>query len=181
MIKPWPLITSQPVSDHGLFKLSKDRALSPRTNAERDFMVIHMPDWLQVVAITKEGKLVLVRQYRHASRSIGLEVPGGLLDTSDPDPASAAARELMEETGYGGGEIKTLGSFWPQPALLTNKVHLFGMPDVERKGPQKQDAGEDLEVVLAEPVEMEGMMRSGQIQSAMTVIALDFAERAGML
>jgi hypothetical protein len=92
MIKPWPLISSQPVSDHGLFQLTKDRAQSPRTGSERDFMVIHMPDWLQMVALTSQGELVLVRQYRHGSRGIGLEVPGGLLDAADPDPASAAAR-----------------------------------------------------------------------------------------
>ncbi len=181
MIKPWPLISSQQVSDHGLFQLNKDRAQSPRTGEERDFLVIHMPDWLQVVAITRQGKLVLVRQYRHASRNTGLEVPGGLLDASDPDPASAAARELMEETGYSGGDIKTFGSLWPQPALLSNQVHFFGVLDVELTGPQEQDAGEDLEVVLVDPAEVDEMVKSGQIQSAMTVTALGFAQRAGMI
>jgi ADP-ribose pyrophosphatase len=181
MIKPWPLISSQPVSDHGLFQLTKDRAQSPRTGGERDFMVIHMPDWLQMVAITSQGQLVLVRQYRHASRSISLEVPGGLLDASDPDPASAAARELLEETGYGGGKIHKLGSLWPQPALLSNQVHCFAMQDARRTAAQEQDAGEDIEIVLADPAEVEEMIASGQIKNAMTVLALGLARQAGVI
>lgn len=181
MIKPWPLISSQPVSDHGLFQLTKDRAQSPRTGGERDFLVLHMPDWLQVVALTSGGQLVLVRQYRHASRGIGLEVPGGLLDAADPDPASAAARELMEETGYGGGEIKELGSFWPQPALLANRVHFFAVRDAQQVGAQEQDAGEDIEIVLIDPVGIDELVNSGQIQNAMTVLALGLARQAGVI
>jgi ADP-ribose pyrophosphatase len=181
MIKPWPLISSQHVSDHGLFQLTKDRAQSPRTGRERDFLVLHMSDWLQVVALTSGGKLVLVRQYRHASRSIGLEVPGGLLDADDPDPASAAARELKEETGYGGGEIQELGSFWPQPALLANRVHFFATRNAQQVSAQEQDAGEDIEIVLIDPLEIEELVNSGQIQNAMTVIALGRARQAGVI
>ena len=181
MIKPWPLQSSTPLSDLGLFKITRDRATSPRTGQDRDFLVIHMPDWLQVVPLTTEGRLVLVRQYRHGSRRVGLEVPGGLLDPQDPDPAAAAARELREETGYGGGSLHPLGAFWPQPAMLANRVHFFVAVDLELQGDLQPDAGEDLEVVLVDPAEVEGLAAAGEIQNVMTVTALALARQAGRL
>lgn len=181
MVKPWPLQSSEPLADLGLFKVTRDRATSPRTGQDRDFFVIHMPDWLQVVPITEEGSLLLVRQYRHGSRQVGLEVPGGLLDRQDPDPASAAARELREETGYGGGQMHDLGCFWPQPAMLANQVHFFAATGLTVQGDLQQDGGEDLEVVLVEPGQVERLMEQGEIQNVMTVTALGLAQRAGWL
>lgn len=181
MIKPWQRISSQPVIDLGLFRVNRDRALSPRTEKERDFLVVHMPDWLQIVPITGDGRLVLVRQYRHASRLAGLELPGGLLDPDDPGPAEAAARELEEETGYGGGRVTPLGSLWPQPAMLANRIHFFAASPVEPVGPQRLDEGEDVEVVLIRQQDLDAMIADGSIHNAMTVAALAMARRAGVL
>ncbi len=181
MLKPWPLVSSQTVADLGILRLDRDRARSPRTGRERDFAIIHMPDWLQVVALTRDGRLVLVRQYRHASRRLGLEVPGGLLDPEDPNPVRAAARELREETGYGGGSFTALGRFWPQPALMSNRVHFFALSGVELEGELEQDEGEDLEVVLLEPEQVPGLVEEGEIHNAMSVMALNLARERGLL
>lgn len=181
MTKAWPLISSSQVEDLGLFRINRDRARSPRTGAEHDFLVVGMPDWLQLVPITTDGRLVLVRQFRHASRTIGLEVPGGLIDAEDPDPAGAALRELREETGYGGGKVRDLGAFWPQPAMLSNRVHFFGALGVEPRGDLQQDEGEDIEVVLVEPDGVRRLIEDGEIHNAMTVMALGLASQAGML
>ncbi|MGD9123722.1 MAG: NUDIX hydrolase [Desulfarculaceae bacterium] len=180
-LKDWPLVSSEAAGDHGLFKVTQDRAVSPRTGAERDFLVIHMPDWLQVVALTEEGRLLLVRQYRHGSRRLGLEVPGGLLDPQDSDPARAAARELREETGYGAVELKRLGSLYPQPALMANQVHFFSAVGVKRLGAMDQDEGEDLEVVLVSVSEVGQLIASARIHNAMTITALSLAARAGLI
>ncbi len=180
-IKDWPLVSSEMMHDLGLFRLSRDRAVNPRTKAERDFFVIHLPDWLQVVPLTKGARLVLVRQYRHASRRAGLEVPGGLLDREDPGPAEAAARELREETGYGGGRLVHLLDLWPQPALLNCRARFFVALDVAPQGEMTPDAGEDLEVVLAAPDEVDRMIEDGRIHNAMTVLALKLAREAGHL
>ncbi|BEQ13816.1 NUDIX hydrolase [Desulfoferula mesophila] len=181
MTKAWPLLSSQPVAEVGLFSVTRDRALSPRTDQERDFYVVHMPDWLQIVALTSQGRLIMVRQYRHASRRIGLEVPGGLLDATDPDPVAAALRELKEETGYAGGETRDLGSYWPQPALLANRVHFVAATGMVPTGAQEQDAGEDIEVVLVAPDELERLLADGEIHNAMSVMALGLASQAGVL
>jgi 8-oxo-dGTP pyrophosphatase MutT (NUDIX family) len=180
-LEDWPLVSSEIMHDLGLFRLSRDRAINPRTEQQHDFFVIHLPDWLQVVPLTVDGRLILVRQFRHASRRAGLEVPGGLLDPDDPGPSEAAARELREETGYGGGRMVHLLDLWPQPALLNCRARFFAALDVEPQGEISLDAGEDLEVVLVDPDEVDGLVASGEIFNAMTVMAVKLAREAGHL
>lgn len=179
MVKSWPLVASDQVLDVGLFRVSRDRARSPRTGAEHDFHVVHMPDWLMVVPVTSGGRIVMVRQYRHGSRRAGLEVPGGLLETGEEQPAEGAARELAEETGYGGGELILLGELMPQPALLSNRVQIYLARGVAPVSAPHPDAGEDIEVVLVHPGRLKQMIDAGDVHNAMTVTALALAQLGG--
>lgn len=180
-IRPWPLIASEPVFDAGLFRVTRDRARSPRTGDERNFYVVHMADWLMTVPLTTDGKLVLVRQYRHGSREPSLEVPGGLHDGAGERPEEGAARELAEETGYGGGKLAFLGELRPQPALISNRVRIFLAKGVERIAAPAPDAGEDIEVVLLDPREAAARIAGGEMNNAMTVTALALARFGGHL
>ena len=181
MIRPWPLIASQPVFDAGLFSVTRDRTRSPRTGAERDVYVVHMVDWLMTVALTADGELVLVRQYRHGSRAASLEIPGGLHDAAGEHPEEGAARELAEETGYAGGVLSLLGELRPQPALLSNRVRIYLAQGVQRSAAPQPDAGEDIEVVLLDPREVPARIASGEMNNAMTVAALALARFGGHL
>lgn len=181
MIRPWPLIASEQMLDAGLFRVTRDRARSPRTGEERNFHVLHMVDWLMVVPLTHDGKLVLVRQYRHGSREAGLEVPGGLHDAAGEPPERGALRELAEETGYGGGEIALLGVLRPQPALLSNSARIYLAKNVRPLAAPQLDAGEDIEVVLIDRHEAKARVSGGEITNAMTVTALALAQFAGHL
>jgi ADP-ribose pyrophosphatase len=183
MIRPWPLIASEPAFATRLFRVTRDRARSPRTGGERDFHVIHMVDWLMVVTLTADGKLVLVRQYRHGSRETGLEVPGGLHDGTGERPEQGAVRELTEETGYSSArhELAFLGVLRPQPALLANRAWVYLAKDVRPTAEPEPDAGEDIEVVLLDPREVPARIASGEISNAMTVAALALAEFGGHL
>jgi ADP-ribose pyrophosphatase len=181
MIRPWPLLASEQVFDAGLFQVARDRARSPRTGAEHDFHVVSMADWLMVVALTKEGKLVLVRQYRHGSREAGLEVPGGLYEGAGEGTAEGAARELMEETGYGGGTWLFLSELRPQPALLSNRAWIYLAKELELKAEPRPDAGEDIEVVLLAPERIPACIARLQMTNAMTVAALALAQLGGHL
>jgi len=181
MIRPWPLLASEPVFDAGLLRVVRDRARSPRTGNERDFHVIGMVDWLMVVALTEDNKLVMIRQYRHGSRQNSLEVPGGLHD-GDPVAETAeqgAARELAEETGYGGGTWTFLGQLRPQPALFSNRAWIYLARGVQATGAPEPDAGEDIEVVLLDIGEVPACVAGGEINNAMTVAALALAHFAG--
>jgi len=183
MIRPWPLIASEPVFDAGLLRVFRDRARSPRTGGERDFQVIRMVDWLTAIALTEDNQLVMVRQYRHGSREASLEVPGGLHDgdTATESVEQGAARELAEETGYRGGTWTFLGRLRPQPALLSNRVWIYLARGVQPTGLPDLDAGEDIEVVLLDAREIPARIASGEINNAMTVAALALAFFGGKL
>lgn len=183
MIRPWPLLSSEPVFDAGLLRVTRDRARSPRTGGERDFHVIRMVDWLMAIALTEDNKLVMVRQYRHGSREESLEVPGGLHDgdTTGESVEHGAARELAEETGYGGGTWSFLGQLRPQPALLSNRAWIYLARDVRPTSAPALDAGEDIEVALLDIREIPARIASGEINNAMTVAALALALFDGQL
>lgn len=174
-VRPWEPLGSDEVLEAGWLRVTRERARSPRTGGALDFHVVHMPDWLLVVPVTAVGRLVMVRQYRHASRRVGLEVPGGLLGRGDAHPEEGAARELAEETGYGGAPLAWLGTLMPQPALLANRVHIYLAQPVAPVAARQLDAGEDIEVVLVHPDRVGALVASGEIHNAMTVTALALA------
>ena len=181
MIRPWPLLTSKQVFNAKLFQVARDRARSPRTGAEHDFHLISIADWLMIVALTKDGELVLARQYRHGSREVSLEVPGGLHDGGNEGTAEGAARELMEETGYGGGTWTFLGELRPQPALLSNWAWIYLATHLELRAQPSLDSTEDIDVVLLKPEEIPACIADKQINNAMTVCALALAQFGGHL
>ena len=179
MIRPWPLVASEQVLDLGLFRVTREQARSPRTGGERSFYVVHLTDWLMVVPLTIAGRLVLVRQYRHGARETGLEVPGGLHDRAGERPEQGAARELAEETGYGGGDYSFLGAPRPQPALLSNRAWIYLARGVAKRAEPAPDPGEDFEVVLLDPGDVPSRIACGEISSAMTIAALALAGLTG--
>src|SRR5688500_20064291 len=108
-IKPWKKIFSQPVGDFRVFNVRSDVKLSPRTGREHDFYVIEAGNWVHVLALTRDGKLVMIEQYRHGSETIELELAGGMIDPKDISPLEAGLREVREETGYEGTQAEVIG------------------------------------------------------------------------
>lgn len=89
-IKPWQIISSEPLGDFRIFSLRSDRAISPRTQQAHDIYVIDCPNWVNVIAVTPDRHLVMIEQYRHGSTTVELEIPGGMIDPKDPSPTQRA-------------------------------------------------------------------------------------------
>lgn len=170
-IKRWTKHGSQLVGHHKIFKLLAERFESPRTGAMLDAVIVEPADWVNVVALTRDERCVMIRQYRFGTDSVTLEVPGGLIDPGEA-PIVAAARELREETGYAShADLTPLGTIAPNPAFQRNRLHMFLAEDCERLFPQEQDAGEDIAVELVALREIDALLAKGAIEHALVAVA----------
>jgi ADP-ribose pyrophosphatase len=143
----------------------------PVRGTERDYVVAHAPGWVNVAALTPEGRLVLVRQFRFGSNEFSLEIPGGVIEAGE-DPVAAGVRELSEETGYGGGAARLLGSVHPNPAIMDNRCHFVLVEGAVLSGPVSWDHDEEIEVSTAPVADVLAWARSGRITHSLTVAAL---------
>lgn len=170
-LSPWERRTSERVYRARVFDVFRDRAVSPRTGHEHEFHVLECSDWVNVVPLTSDDRVVLIRQFRHGVRDFSLEIPGGLIDPEDPTPRHAARREMREETGYDSDDLVPLGWSHPNPALQGNRCHTFLARDVRRVGEPQLDGTEETEVVLVPRDALAELVRSGRIRHALVVVA----------
>jgi ADP-ribose pyrophosphatase len=172
MIKPWKKVGSKPVGDFRIFKMRADTAVNPRTGEEHDFYVIDSVNWVNIVAVTSDQKLVMVEQYRHGSNTVELEIPGGMMDPHENDPVVTAVRELREETGYEGENARELGKIWSNPAIFSNTTYTVLIENCELKHGLEFDSGEDLITRLVPVDEIPGLIADGKISHSLVVVAL---------
>ncbi|MCC6231639.1 MAG: NUDIX hydrolase [Verrucomicrobiales bacterium] len=176
MIQPWPLLRSEPLGDFRVFKLRRDWRRSPRTGREHDFFVMNAPDWVNVIALTTGGQVVLVEQFRHGTASVDLEVPGGVMDLEDDSPLTTAVRELREETGYVGTRVTAIGSIAPNPALQANTCHTILIEGCEKTAEHDFDPGEDILTRLEPAAELSRLVATGRIRHALVAVAIQHYE-----
>ncbi len=132
-----------------------------------DYYVLEYPEWVNCIAITADGRFVLVRQYRHALQRTDYELCAGVAEQSDADLLQSAQRELLEETGYGGGRWQPWCVLSANPATHANRSHTFLATGVERVQAPALDAGEELTTHLFEPAEVQQLLRTGGIVQAL--------------
>ncbi len=143
----------------------------PVRGTTREFVVLRAPDWVNVVAVTPEGRLVLVRQVRFGISALSLEVPGGVMEPGE-DPLETGLRELREETGFTAGRARLLGSVHPNPAIQSNRCHFVLVEDAVRAHDQEWDADEEIAVELLPVDDVLALARSGGITHALALNAL---------
>lgn len=171
-IDQWSCSTPAVVEDCGIFRLTRLDASSVKRRNPRPYYVLDCPDWVNIIPITFDRKVVFIRQFRVGTRSITLEIPGGMLDRRDEDPAEAARRELIEETGYDGETIELLGKIHPNPAIQTNLCYTYlarnAAPSRKKLSP---DEDEELQVVLVPIEEVFERIRAKEITHALVIVA----------
>ena len=170
MAQPWTWISSKILTTCRIFTVKQEIYRSPRTDKEHEFYLLDSGDWVNVIPLTSDEKVILVKQFRFGTKDFSLEIPGGMLDDGEP-PAQAARRELLEETGYAGDEPILLGMVHPNPAIHTNRCYSYLIRNVTFNHPPRQDSTEDIEVQIVPLAEIPRLIRDGRITHALVIAA----------
>lgn len=174
----WRVEASEQVVRDKWLDLRSDHCVMPDGTVVAPYYVLDYLDWANVVALTPEDELVMIRQYRHGiGRSI-LEIPCGRLDSKDDIPLKAARRELLEETGYACDDLRQTGTMWANASSHTNCGHTFVGTSARRVAEQQLDASEQIEVVLMPLAEVFAALDSGEVFPTSMHATLFFALRA---
>jgi 8-oxo-dGTP pyrophosphatase MutT (NUDIX family) len=175
-LQPWPQVSEQTLARYALFELQRVARRSPTTGSEHSFLRLVAPDWVNVVAITEDRRMILVEQYRHGTNRVTVEIPGGAVDEGE-GPAAAAARELEEETGYRADDLVHIGMVHPNPAFLTNSCWTFLALGCRPVGEICPDASEEIAVRLVEPAAFTRLIDERVIEHALVIAAHDHLQR----
>jgi ADP-ribose pyrophosphatase len=154
-----------------VFDVLGARYRHPARSTEREFIVIKAPDWVNVVALTRDGHIVLVRQFRYGIDEFSLEIPGGVMDAGE-DPVAAGLRELREETGFSGAPAKLLGTVHPNPAIQSNRCHFVVVEEAVRSHELDWDPDEEIQITTKPVEEVLALAHAGGISHGLVLNAL---------
>ncbi len=173
----WEILSSDELYSHPYFRFRKDRCALPDDRIMPAYYVMEFTDWVNVVPLTDDGKIVLVNQYRHAARQRFYEFPGGTLEPggSDETPEGAARRELLEETGFEATHMNYLGLHYPNPGLQDNRMHVFLGTGCRHVAAPKLDSYEDLEVELVDVQDFMQCIEQGRPMHSLMMASLTLA------
>lgn len=166
----WKRLRRGPETDLKILKIREDRFEHPRDRSEHPRIIVDCVDWVNIIPVTRDDRVVLVRQYRAGIDDVTLELPGGMVDRGE-DPQLAATRELEEETGYRPAKVVPLGWCHPNPAIQTNKCFSYLALDCEPVGATHMDSGEDIAVELVGRLEIPRLILENRITHALVLNA----------
>lgn len=167
----WVKGASRSLATTRIFELLGVDYRHPVRGTQREFVVIDAPDWVNVLALTPHGRLVMVNQFRYGMDAFSWEIPGGVIERGE-DPVAAGLRELQEETGYVGNSARLLGSVNPNPAIMNNRCHLVLVENVSLTTEQAWDPDEEIEVLSLPVDEVYAWAQAGRITHSLVLNAL---------
>ena len=167
----WKILSTEYLIRRPWLTARRDQVQLPDGRINPEYYVVEYPDWVNVIAITKDSKFVMERQYRHAVGMTCYELPCGVMEEGET-PLQAAQRELLEETGFGGGTWQELMEITPNPSSMSNFTHCFLAKGVDKVGEPHLDATEELEVYLLEEEEVKSLLRNNELIQSLMIAPL---------
>ena len=169
--RKWEILSTEYLIRRPWLTARRDHVKLPTGAENPEFYVLEYPDWVNVIAITKEGEFVMIRQYRHGLGETRYELCAGVSEEGE-DPVESARRELYEETGYGGGEWKPWMTISANPSTTNNLTHCFLATGVERLSEQHLEETEDITVHLLTEAEVKALLVNDEIRQSLMAAPL---------
>jgi len=167
----WKVLSSEYLVKAPWAVLRRDQCEMPNGHIVPEYYVLEYPNWVNIVALTDDNKVILVKQYRHGAGKEFLEIPGGVIDEGE-DALTAAKREMLEETGYVFDSIEKMVDLYPNPATSTNITSTFLAKGGVKVKEQDLDDQEEIEVLLVSIEEVKQLLKENKIGQALHVSAL---------
>lgn len=171
----WTVLDSKYLYKETWFTVRSERCKTPEGKIVDPYYVFEFPDWVNALALTEEGDILLVRQYRHALGETILEIPGGCIDDTDADTEAAMRRELLEETGYVFDTVESLGEISPNPSTNTNITYMFLARGGKKVQEQHLDANEEIEVLTFKREEVITLLKENKIRQSLHATCMFYA------
>jgi 8-oxo-dGTP pyrophosphatase MutT (NUDIX family) len=171
-MSPWTVTASRMLFADRWLRVRADDCVTADGHVVKPFYVLDYPNWVNIVAITRDRHVIMIRQYRHGLGGTDFGLPAGNMDPTDTDPLAAAARELLEETGYSSANLRLVASLSPNTATHSNRVHVVLALGAEKVAAQALDPSETIEVELVPLDAIVERALSGEIHQSMHITAL---------
>lgn len=165
----WKVLESKYLFNDPWFKVRKEKCLTTSGKIVDPYYIYDFPTWVAALALTDDGRILMVKQYRHALGEICIELPGGCVDDTDADLEKAIARELVEETGYTFSSYEYLGKISANASTNSNYLHMYLAKGGKKTALQSLDENEEIEVVLLTIDELKELLNKNQIVQSMHV------------
>lgn len=175
-VRHWVTHSTDLVADCRVFSVHRNLSSRSPEDDKHHFYIVRPSNWVNVIPITPDGKVVLIEQFRHGIGGITLEIPGGMVDPEDGGSNIAAERELLEETGYKGQELHFLGCNHPNPALQPNICDTYLSVNATHIQVPNFDSTEEIAIKLVPIKEIPALISSGKISHALVIVAFQYLQ-----
>lgn len=170
--KPWTVLKSEYLFRRPWLTARRDHVRLPSGVENPEYYVLEYPNWINIIARDTEGMFIMIRQYRHGLGETNFELVAGVIDPTDPDPEAAARRELLEETGYTGGQWEHFVTLSPNTSAMNNLSHTFLATGVVPSGERHLEPTEDITVHRLSEEEVRSLLDAGEIRQALMAAPL---------
>lgn len=177
MEKGWEVHEDRVLLSTPVVTVNSGPVICKRSGRKKEFYRFDFPDWVNVVAVTPDKELVMIRQFRYGTGRSEIEIPGGMINPGE-DPVEAGCRELLEETGYQGEKGTIIGKVCPNPALQKNTCYTILVQDAERISSPSFDDMEDIHCFLESEKAIKNLISSGELNHGLVLNALMFYQNS---